>query len=163
MQSVYSTPQPTGLHVAGGGLTPLHYTLREGVLPLCRDAVSVFYTSANCTTRCGGVLPLWRDVVSVFYTPANWATRCGRGSYPSAEMQSVQCTAPANWVLFSRFLRIVPRVLIMIGFSVTFLFHWLLSSLRRSGYLINFPLLIQVFLSFYLLWRWMQLPRFWHF
>ena len=51
-------------------------TCWEGVLPLCRDAVSVFYSSSQL---------------------GHGTLVGGRGSYPSAEMQAVYSTAPANW------------------------------------------------------------------
>ena len=117
--------------------------LVRGVLPLCRDAVSVFYNSnrldhlygvsypsaemqsvysttpidwTTCTgsltplQRCSqcilqlqstgplvrGVLPLCRDAVSVFYN-SNRLDHLYGESYPSAEMQSVYSTAPADW------------------------------------------------------------------
>ena len=50
-----------------------HRTLVQGVLPLCRDAVSVFYSSSwlGHRTLVQGVLPLCRDAVSVFYS-SSW-------------------------------------------------------------------------------------------
>ena len=44
----------------------------SGVLPLCRDAVSVFYSPSSLGHRrlVAGVLPLYRDAISVFYSPS---------------------------------------------------------------------------------------------
>ena len=91
MQSVYST-------------APANWATRHlhgGVLPFCRDAVSVFYSPSQL----GHKTLAWRksypsaEMQSVYSTaPANWATRHLHGeSYPSAEMQSVYSTALANW------------------------------------------------------------------
>ena len=98
-------PQPTG-------------TLVGGVLPLCWDAVGVFYSLSqlghslgNLTPlqRCsqyilqpqltrplvGGVLSLCWDAVGVFYSLSQLGHSLGK-SYPFAEMQSLYSTAPAN-------------------------------------------------------------------
>ena len=47
-------------------------TLVGGVLPFCRDAVSVFYSPCwlDHRTLVGGVLPFCRDAVGVFYSPS---------------------------------------------------------------------------------------------
>ena len=49
-----------------------HRTLIGGVLLLCRDAVGVFYSPSwlGHRTLIGGVLPLCRDAVDVFYSPS---------------------------------------------------------------------------------------------
>ena len=104
-------PQPPGsIHVGG-------------VLPICRDAVGVFYSPANWINsrrgsftflqRCcwcilqpqppwsihvGGVLPFCRDAVGVFYSPNRLDQFTSGEFYPSAEMQSAYFTAPANWI-----------------------------------------------------------------
>ena len=98
-----------------------------GVLTICRDAVGVLYCPADSDTMkfLGGVLTLCRDTVGVFYClsclgyheihwrrliPLQRHSRCilvptltripwnslGE-SYPSAETQSVNYTAPAYW------------------------------------------------------------------
>ena len=46
----------------------------------------------------GGFLPLCKDAVGVFYRPADCATGYSWwGSYPSAEMESVYTSEPAYW------------------------------------------------------------------
>ena len=53
----------------------------------------------------GRVLPLGRDAVGVFYSPSwqDYRTLVASGeAYPSAEMQSVYSTAPADWDMVSR-------------------------------------------------------------
>ena len=62
-----------------------HRTLVGEVLPLCRDAVTVFYSPNRLVHRTlvGEVLPLCRDAVTVFYSPSrlNHWTLVGEGSY----------------------------------------------------------------------------------
>ena len=153
MQSVYSTV-PADCTTHWGSLFPLQRCnqcilqsqptapLIGGVFSLCRDAISVFYSTsrlhhslgesfpsaemqsvystapADCTThwgslfplqRCnqcilqsqpttpliGGVFSLCRDAISVFYSPSRLHHSLGE-SFPSAEMQSVYSTAPAD-------------------------------------------------------------------
>ena len=51
-------------------------------------------------TRWKEVLPFWRGAVGVFYKPRRLSHRAfifWDGSYPSAEIQSVYSTAPADW------------------------------------------------------------------
>ena len=96
---------------------PAYWALIWELLPLCRDAVGVFYNWALI----GEVLPLCRDPVGVFYNPSllgsHWgsitplqrSTRCILQSqltglslgnyYPSAEMQSVYSSISADWAL----------------------------------------------------------------
>ena len=130
MQLVYFTA-PANWATRCGSLAPLqrcswcilqHQPTRPlvvGVLPLCREALYVFY----CTSQLGHSLwmscPFCREAVGVFYStsqlghslwescpsaekhfmystaPANWVTRCG-SFFPSAEKQSVYFTVPAN-------------------------------------------------------------------
>ena len=60
----------------------------EGVLPLCRDAVGVFYRPSRQGHSLGvRVLPLCKGFSwCIFTAPADWVTRWGRGgSYPFAQ------------------------------------------------------------------------------
>ena len=71
-------------------------TLVGGVLPLCREAVCVFYSPSLMSPRWRS-LPLCRNIVGVFYGPSRLSIRWQ--SYSSAEMHSVCSTAPADWAL----------------------------------------------------------------
>ena len=105
-----TTPDPSGpgsngneeiLHIAKNssitGVSPsdcLSRTLVEGlVLPLCREAVGVFYSFirlGHMSLVRGRVLPLCGDAVGVFCSLSRLGHRtCFGGSNPSAEMQSV--------------------------------------------------------------------------
>ena len=68
-----------------------------GVLPLCRDAVCVFFSPSR-PTFVGGVLPLRKDAVIVFYSRSrlgNPGESSLGESYPSVEMQFVSlCLQP---------------------------------------------------------------------
>ena len=98
-----------------------------GVLSLWRDGIHVFYSPSRLGNRTlvGGVVSLCRDGIHVFYSPSRLGNRTLVGgsltllqrcntcilqpqptrqqdtrwgeSYPSAEMQYMYSTAPANW------------------------------------------------------------------
>ena len=81
IQSVYSTAPvvegvlPLCRNAVGVFYSPSrlgHRTLVEGVLPLCSNAVGVFYSLNRLGQRTliRGVLPLSRDAVGVFYSPS---------------------------------------------------------------------------------------------
>ena len=79
------------------------HTLGGGVLSLCRNAVGVFWSPSRLGHRTlilGESYPS-AEMQSVYSTvPAEWATGYSLGeSYPSTEMQSVYSAAPANWVI----------------------------------------------------------------
>ena len=96
-EEVLRIPQSSSITEASLSLFSLiSRTLVGGVLPLCKDAVSVFYNPSQLGHRMGGGLTPLQFMYSM--TPANWAIRHLLGeSYPSAVMQSVYSTAPANW------------------------------------------------------------------
>ena len=82
MQFVYSTASANWA-TRWGSLTPLQRCSQYILQPqLTRPLV-------------GGVLPLCWDAVGVFYSPSQLGHSLGE-SYPFAEMQSVYSTAPAN-------------------------------------------------------------------
>ena len=102
MQSVYSATQADW---ATGALV-------GGVLPLCRDAVSVFCNPSRLgyrSTRWGS-LTLCRDAVSVFCNPSRLGYRgtCWGESYPFAEMQSVYSATQAHWATGALFGGVLP-------------------------------------------------------
>ena len=72
----------------------------EEVLPLCRVAVSVFYSPSRLDhqdTRWGGLAPLQRSSQCILPPQPTWPPRHPLGmSYSSAETQSVYFTAPAD-------------------------------------------------------------------
>ena len=93
IQSVYSTVPTdwaTG-HTLAGDLTSQQRFSRCN-----RQSLS----TGPQDTRWRGILPLCRDAVGVFDSPYRLGhrTHVGGGSYPSAEMQSVYSTVPADWV-----------------------------------------------------------------
>ena len=59
-------------------------------------------------TLVGGVLSLCWEAVSVFWSPSRLAL-IWRGSYPFAEKQSVYSTAPTNWAIRYNSLFILTR------------------------------------------------------
>ena len=76
-----------------------HRTVIGRVLPLCRDAVSLFYSHRWLTYRTliGKVLSLCRDAVGVFYSCSWWSLRTLIGRVLlSAEIQSVYSAAVAD-------------------------------------------------------------------
>ena len=85
MQSMYSTA-PSDWTLCWGSLTPLQRCSQCILQP---QATGLFV---------GGVLPLCRDAVNVFYSPKRLDSLLGE-SYPSAEMQSMYSTAPSDWTL----------------------------------------------------------------
>ena len=82
MQLVYSTA-PADLNTDWTCLIPLQICSRCIIQPQLTR------------THIGGVLFLWRDAVGVFYS-LSWLGHSLGESYPSAEMQLVYSTAPAD-------------------------------------------------------------------
>ena len=91
-QSVYSTaPADWATRtLVGRGLTPLERSSQCILQP---------QPTGPPGHSLGGVLPLWREAVSVFYSPSRLGHQDTRWeeSYPSGEKQSVYSTAPADW------------------------------------------------------------------
>ena len=90
MKGFFILPQTPKLEIAISHIR----TLIGEVLPLCKDAVGVFYSPADWATGhlLGGSYP---SAIGVFYS-LNWLDHRSLfrgGSYPSAEMQSVYFTA----------------------------------------------------------------------
>ena len=113
MQSVYSTALA-------------NWTTRRlvgGALPLCRDAVSLFYSPCQLDHQetCGGSLTsLQRCSQSILQPqPIGPPEDLWGESYLSAEMQSVYSTAPANWATR----RLVGRVLPLCKDAVSLFYH----------------------------------------
>ena len=69
---MYSTPPPQSVYFT---VTPNWTTRWWGVLPLCRDAVGVFYSLTQLGHSLEGVLPLCRDAVCLFYGSPNWLSQ----------------------------------------------------------------------------------------
>ena len=90
MQSVYSAVSADWANT----------TLVGGVLPLCRDAVGVFCSLSRLgqhDTHWGSLTPLQRCSRCILQSQPIGPTGHSLGeSYPSAEMQSVYSTAPAD-------------------------------------------------------------------
>ena len=102
MQSAYSTAQ---IDWATG------HSFRR-VLPLCRDAVGVFYSANRLGHRTlvrEGLTPLQRCSRRILHPNSTGPqdTRLG-GSYPSAEMQSAYSTAQIDWATGHSFGRVLP-------------------------------------------------------
>ena len=89
MQSMYFTAQADWTHVGG-------------VLPLCKDAVGVFYSPSRLDPRWGILTPLQRCSRCILQ-PKPTGPTLGE-SYPSAKMQSVYSTAQADWTHVGEFL-----------------------------------------------------------
>ena len=92
MQSMYSTApaeRATG-HSSGRGLT---------LLPRCSRCFLQPQLNEPQDIRPGEVLPFCRDSVDVFYSPNRMGhrTHIGEESYPSAEIQSIYSTVPAEY------------------------------------------------------------------
>ena len=85
MQSVYSTA-PSRLGLVGR------------ILPFCRDAVGVFYSPQPIGACWENLTLLQRSSRCIQQPTADWGL-LGE-SYPSAEMQSVYSTAPADRAIF---------------------------------------------------------------
>ena len=83
MQSVYSTAA-TDWTTHWGSLTPVQRCSR------------CILQSQPTGPLVEGVLPLRRDAVGVFYSPS-WLDHSLQETYPCAEMQSVYPTVPADW------------------------------------------------------------------
>ena len=84
MQSVYST-------------APADKALIGGVLPLCRDAVSVFYSPGRQGPHWRSLTPLQRCRQCILQPQTTGLLL--EESYLSTEMQLVYFTAPADWAL----------------------------------------------------------------
>ena len=73
-------------------------TLVGGVLPLCRNAVGVFYNPSRLgyMTLVGEVLPFCRDVVGVFYSPSRLGSLIGCEAH-SASWYKVVTHISTEW------------------------------------------------------------------
>ena len=88
-------------------------TLTGLILPFCREAVSVFYSSSQMglvrrgvltesehTRREGGVLPVYRDVVGVFYCRNPLGPSLGGLTPLQRSNRCILLPPPANWARF---------------------------------------------------------------
>ena len=107
MQSVYFTASAD-------------WALIEGVLPLCRDAVSVFYSLSQLGPHWGSLTPLQRCSQSILQPQPTGPSL--RESYSSAEMQSLYFTASSDWALIEGILPLC-RDAVSVFYSHSWLRH----------------------------------------
>ena len=89
-------------------------TLIERVLPLCRDAVGIFYSLSRLghqDTYWESLTPLQRCSRHILQPqPTGPPGHLLRESYPSAEMQSAYSTASADWATRTLIERVLPSL-----------------------------------------------------
>ena len=119
MQSVHST-------------APADWVLVGRVLPLCRDAIGIFYSSRRLGPRWESLAPLQRYnrcILLLQLIGPSLGESC-----PSAGMQSVYSTAPADLVLVGRVLPLCSDAIVVFYCSSRLGSRWeSLAPLQRCN------------------------------